>query len=60
MSIAIIEKGEQYKGISQQQKEMWNADWYYYPKEMKNWEFYKEIRDLEDFYDFIYIQNDSP
>lgn len=60
MSIAIIEKGEQHKEISQRQKELWNADWYYYPEEMKNWEFYKEVRDLENFYDFVYIQDDSP
>lgn len=63
LQVALIERGNERKELSQRQKELWESlgmkcDWYYYPNEVDRFELAKECRDLKPHYDALYIQND--
>lgn len=64
-NLAIIEKGEKMSWLSKKKKDYFESlgikcDWYYYPEDIKDWRLFAEIRDLEEFYDGIYIQDGTP
>lgn len=63
--MAIVEKGEKLKDFVQGKKEYYESigikcDWYYFPEDISNIELFKEVKDLVDFYDGIWLTDDTP